>query len=159
MAGTTPLDPASLKAPCHYVRIPITLPSPPTNINECNCSVCYKLGAMWAYYPREQVGVATSSSTFPLSASFQPGASEVKPTTRGINTTVDEILDNYVETDLRGDRSGATFYRCAHCGALPQWWSTSRGRGGYGDESIMGVNCRLMPESKVVGVKRTVESG
>ncbi|KAI0426172.1 hypothetical protein F5Y09DRAFT_72501 [Xylaria sp. FL1042] len=165
MASTT--DPSALKASCHCGRIAIALPSPPEDINECHCSVCYKLGAMWAYYPREQVAVTASSSAFPtsiivsphsLSDAHEPRNGDVKPITRGINTAVDEALDSYVRADLPGDRSGTTFYRCAHCGTLTHWWNASGPRRGHEDHSTMGVNCRLLPESKVEGVKRMVGS-
>ncbi|KAI8951328.1 hypothetical protein F4801DRAFT_545173 [Xylaria longipes] len=43
----------------------MTLPSPSEDTSECHCSLCYKLGALWAYYPRDQVAVTTSSHAPP----------------------------------------------------------------------------------------------
>ncbi|KAI0408236.1 Mss4-like protein [Xylaria palmicola] len=159
MENTNPSDKPTPIATCHCGRIAITMPSPPKSINECHCSVCYKLGALWAYYPRAQVAVTTSSPIFPSSS--LPASSEGRPVgvrhiTRGINTAVDEALDSYVRTDLPGGKSNITFYRCAHCGALTHHWGASTRRGEDGDGPITGVNCRLLPEKEIEGVKRTV---
>ena len=46
-----------LTATCHCGALRIEIPSPPTEITNCNCSICRRLGALWAYYPAEQVTV------------------------------------------------------------------------------------------------------
>ncbi|KAI1822886.1 hypothetical protein F4861DRAFT_512656, partial [Xylaria intraflava] len=162
-------DSSSPKATCHCRRITITLPRPPKEINECRCSLCYKLGALWAYYPRDHVTVTTSSPAFPASTTAflnspapetgTEAAKEAQPITRGVPTGVDEVLDSYVRADLPASRSGGgiTFYRCAHCGALTHWWGTSERLGDEGG-SIMGVNCRLLPENEISTVTRAVRA-
>lgn len=35
---------------CHCGAISVTLPSPPEEAISCNCSICRRLGAVWAYY-------------------------------------------------------------------------------------------------------------
>ena len=35
----------------------IEIPAPPTEITNCNCSICRRLGALWAYYPADLVTV------------------------------------------------------------------------------------------------------
>lgn len=39
-----------LKATCHCGAIQIEIPSRPTEITNCNCSICRRLGTLWAYY-------------------------------------------------------------------------------------------------------------
>lgn len=35
----------------------ITVPSLPTEVTECNCSLCRRLGPLWAYWPQDRVAV------------------------------------------------------------------------------------------------------
>jgi hypothetical protein len=42
---------------CHCGRIRIRLATRPDHINECNCSLCGKTGARWAYFHPSQVRV------------------------------------------------------------------------------------------------------
>ncbi|KAI0438060.1 hypothetical protein F4803DRAFT_536371 [Xylaria telfairii] len=163
MASTTLSDNSSQKAICHCGRIAMTLPNPPKDISECHCSLCYKLGALWAYYPRDEVAVTTSSPAFttltsPASFPSQLRPIDITPITRGINTAVDEALDSYVSMDMPSDKENATFYRCAHCGALTHRWGVSKRQGDDVDESIMGVNCRLLPENEISKTKRITET-
>lgn len=90
-------DPATgsgtpLVASCHCKRIQIQLPSIPESMNECHCTVCYKYGAMWAYYKRFEVTV---------------------------NVAEDTKIEQYVREDGKGNVS---FNRCAHCGCMTHWW-------------------------------------
>ncbi len=39
-----------LRATCHCGALTIEIPEPPTEITNCNCSICRRLGALWAYY-------------------------------------------------------------------------------------------------------------
>ena len=39
-----------LTASCHCGAVTITLPSAPERITDCNCSLCRRVGALWAYY-------------------------------------------------------------------------------------------------------------
>jgi hypothetical protein len=43
---------------CHCGRVTVSVPDRPEFLNECNCSVCSKLGAMWGYYTADQVDVS-----------------------------------------------------------------------------------------------------
>jgi hypothetical protein len=40
-----------LSGTCHCGAIRIELPSTPETATDCNCSLCRRLGALWAYYP------------------------------------------------------------------------------------------------------------
>jgi hypothetical protein len=44
-----------LVASCHCGAVRIELSDIPTTVTECNCSVCRRYGALWAYYIREQI--------------------------------------------------------------------------------------------------------
>jgi hypothetical protein len=39
----------SLTASCHCGEVKIELADKPDSLTECNCSVCYRYGALWAY--------------------------------------------------------------------------------------------------------------
>lgn len=89
-------DPASgskdtLTVVCHCGRVRVQIPSRPTSLNECHCTVCYKYGALWSYFPRHDVVVTTASDT---------------------------TLQQYIREDADGDIS---FNRCGHCGCMMCW--------------------------------------
>lgn len=46
-----------LTGTCHCGALRIEIPQRPTEITNCNCSICRRLGALWAYYEVEQVKV------------------------------------------------------------------------------------------------------
>jgi hypothetical protein len=50
---------------CHCGAVAITVPRPPVEVTECNCSMCRRVGARWAYYPPSQVRVDKVGSTQP----------------------------------------------------------------------------------------------
>lgn len=39
-----------LKGACHCGDVRLTLPSRPPKATRCNCSLCRRVGAVWAYY-------------------------------------------------------------------------------------------------------------
>jgi hypothetical protein len=41
-----------LSGACHCGTVQIELAHPPTSLTECNCSICRRYGARWAYYKR-----------------------------------------------------------------------------------------------------------
>jgi len=47
-----------ISATCHCGAIQIDIPSAPESVTACNCSICRRLGALWAFYPIEAVGIA-----------------------------------------------------------------------------------------------------
>lgn len=40
---------------CHCGRIRVDIPRLPETVTSCNCSLCYRIGALWGYYVREEV--------------------------------------------------------------------------------------------------------
>ena len=51
---------AILSASCHCGAITLTVPRAPRQLTDCNCSICRRYGALWAYYSRSQVQVAAA---------------------------------------------------------------------------------------------------
>ena len=45
-------------ATCHCGAIKIALPHAPETVTSCNCSICRRLGALWAFYPLSTVIVS-----------------------------------------------------------------------------------------------------
>ena len=47
---------------CHCGRVRIAVPRKPSSLTECNCSICLRYGALWAYYAHAEVEVLTDSA-------------------------------------------------------------------------------------------------
>lgn len=53
-----------ITASCHCGAVHIELVEPPLRVTDCNCSICRRLGALWAYYTRDQATIiATPDAT------------------------------------------------------------------------------------------------
>ena len=52
-----------LVATCHYGAIQLEVPEKPTSLTECSCSICRRLGALWAYYSESNVNVIAAANT------------------------------------------------------------------------------------------------
>lgn len=50
MSDTAP-DSISLEGACHCGAVRLRLPSLPESAIKCNCSLCRRVGGLWAYYP------------------------------------------------------------------------------------------------------------
>lgn len=46
---------------CHCGAIEIRLPTAPETATHCNCSICKRLGAIWAFYPLDAVRVTVAA--------------------------------------------------------------------------------------------------
>ena len=44
-----------LNGHCHCGNVSFSVGSLPATLTECNCSICHRYGARWAYYKPEQV--------------------------------------------------------------------------------------------------------
>jgi hypothetical protein len=131
MASTEDSSAANkLTASCHCGRVKLELPAPPTKVNECRCTICYRYGALWAYYPRDDVAV----------------------------TAEDPGQQSYVREDHdEGGRGSIGFWSCKHCGCLTHWWSQPEHVKPDANGSVkMGVNTRMLPESALEGVEHKI---
>ncbi|KAF2157523.1 hypothetical protein K461DRAFT_273714 [Myriangium duriaei CBS 260.36] len=46
-----------METACHCGGISISAPRPEGPLNECPCGLCYRYGAVWAYYPLDKVTI------------------------------------------------------------------------------------------------------
>lgn len=44
-------------ASCHCEAVRIEIEELPATVTECNCSICRRYGALWAYYTQDQVSL------------------------------------------------------------------------------------------------------
>lgn len=49
----------SVELTCHCGAIRLQLAEPPTEVTDCNCSICRRYGVLWAYYTKRQVKFAS----------------------------------------------------------------------------------------------------
>jgi hypothetical protein len=49
---------------CHCGAVRIEVSHAPTQVTSCNCSICRRLGTLWAYYPPSEVRVAGATATY-----------------------------------------------------------------------------------------------
>lgn len=125
--STWPEPPDKPVATCHCGAVKVELPWPPTKVNECRCSVCYRYGALWTYFRLNEVNVTTSGSS---------------------------TLRRYVREDGDGD---IAFYCCSNCGCLTHWLPTVTGLEvavKAGRAPGVGVNCRMFPPKMLEGLER-----
>lgn len=45
-------------ASCHCGAVTVALAAAPSEVTECNCSLCRRYGVIWAYYPADDVTVS-----------------------------------------------------------------------------------------------------
>jgi hypothetical protein len=53
-----------IEAVCHCGAVRLKAPEP-TQVTECNCSICRRLGARWANYAKSEVELPRTGSTQP----------------------------------------------------------------------------------------------
>jgi hypothetical protein len=44
-----------IKASCHCGAVALEIDAPPTDVTDCNCSICRRYGVLWAYYSLAEV--------------------------------------------------------------------------------------------------------
>ena len=54
----------AVAASCHCGAVTIEVPDAPAQITSCNCSICRRLGTLWAYYEPGAVRVAGETATY-----------------------------------------------------------------------------------------------
>jgi len=59
---------------CHCGQIRVELHKRPEHINECNCTLCTKSGARWAYFHPSEVSVAGAPSSYCREDKPEPAA-------------------------------------------------------------------------------------
>jgi hypothetical protein len=46
-----------IEASCHCGAVRLQIATPPETLTDCNCSICRRLGVLWAYYAPHQVAI------------------------------------------------------------------------------------------------------
>jgi hypothetical protein len=49
---------------CHCGAVKVEIPRAPETLTSCNCSICRRLGTLWAYYPPAEVRVTGETQTY-----------------------------------------------------------------------------------------------
>lgn len=49
-----------IAASCHCGAVRLMLARAPERVTDCNCSICRRLGVLWAYYPPDEVAIAAA---------------------------------------------------------------------------------------------------
>ena len=52
-----------IQGSCHCGAVNLSVPARPVTITDCNCSICRRLGALWAYYPTDEVVIEGLEAT------------------------------------------------------------------------------------------------
>ena len=52
-----------IKASCHCGSVTLEIATAPTEVTDCNCSLCRRYGVLWAYYSPTQVVVSARKPT------------------------------------------------------------------------------------------------
>jgi hypothetical protein len=50
-----------IEASCHCGAVRLEIESAPEEVNDCACSICWRKGALWAYYSPKQVRIIPPS--------------------------------------------------------------------------------------------------
>jgi hypothetical protein len=53
-----------IEGSCHCGAVRLEVASAPTAVTSCNCSICRRLGTLWAYYALEDVRVTGATASY-----------------------------------------------------------------------------------------------
>jgi hypothetical protein len=53
-----------VEATCHCGAVTICVPTAPTELTSCNCSICRRLGGLWAYYNPPEVRITGDTAQY-----------------------------------------------------------------------------------------------
>ena len=54
---------AMIEASCHCGAVRMEIAEKPQRVTSCNCSICHRLGTLWAYYHPDQVTFTAGAGT------------------------------------------------------------------------------------------------
>lgn len=149
-------DASKLTATCHCGQISIRVPHRPEYLNECLCSICFRYGVLWAYYPRDTVTITakvTGLGMINAISQFSKG---------GILDGVGDGTRQYVREGP--DQGGIAFHFCDRCGCVVYWVSVKldvddEKQGKRLEEVEMGVNARMLGLDGIEGIERRIDPG
>jgi len=53
-----------IEGSCHCGAVTLEVAEAPTQVTSCNCSICRRLGTLWAYYAPAQVTITGATATY-----------------------------------------------------------------------------------------------
>jgi hypothetical protein len=54
----------AIQGSCHCGAVTVEVAHAPTQVTSCNCSICRRLGTLWAYYAPSDVRVTGTTATY-----------------------------------------------------------------------------------------------
>lgn len=54
----------SIEGSCHCGGVRLEIPRAPTELTSCNCSICRRLGTLWAYFNPADVHIIGATATY-----------------------------------------------------------------------------------------------
>jgi hypothetical protein len=93
-----------IEATCHCGAVRIGIPAEPESATSCNCSICRRLGALWAFFPLGAVQVAAGSGATQEYAWGKQTRRFVRCATCGCTTHVNPASpgpDSEIEVNMR----------------------------------------------------------
>jgi hypothetical protein len=52
----------TINATCHCGAVQLTVQALPDSLTDCNCSICRRYGALWAYYSPKDVAIVAAAT-------------------------------------------------------------------------------------------------
>jgi hypothetical protein len=46
-----------IQSSCHCGAVTLGIPRPPTELTDCNCTICRRYGTLWAYYSPKEIAI------------------------------------------------------------------------------------------------------
>ena len=136
-----------LTGSCHCGRVRVTVPATPAYLNECQCSLCFKYGVRWCYFPKDQVTVEIVSGDGGTTqhSLADPAAASSTPLPG---------LALYIRNDVgyKTEPEHTAFNRCAICGGVAFWIRTHPSHVAKPDGRT-GVNSQLFARADLEGVE------
>jgi hypothetical protein len=53
-----------IEGACHCGSVKLDVARAPTQVTSCNCSICRRLGTLWAYYAPSEVHIVGATATY-----------------------------------------------------------------------------------------------
>ena len=128
-----------LRTSCHCGAIQVEVASRPDSLTECNCSICRRYGARWAYYSRKSTRIAMAEgaleryspgkdlsfdrcATCGCIVRWEPIMSRGDEDRVGINMRLIENPDDLANIQIRRFDGARTWQTAAYCTlAEPHW--------------------------------------
>jgi hypothetical protein len=54
----------AVEGSCHCGAVKLAIATAPTQVTSCNCSICHRLGTLWAYYNPADVRITGATATY-----------------------------------------------------------------------------------------------